>query len=199
MFDIFKRKTPKEQLRENIRSLTKAQRELDNERIKLEQQEKKVLASIKTAAVKGQTGACKIMAMDLVKTRRNVKKLYTAKTQLQAIQLQIRTFASTLEMTEAMKGVTSTLRSMNKSVNLPKISSILQDFEMQSETMDMKQEMIEDAMDDEEAEDEEEGLEILAMVLDEIGIGINQTLGKMPIAEKETDTLQLRLDSLRKE
>jgi hypothetical protein len=54
------------------RALEKAQRELDRERMKLEQQEKKLIADIKRSAKNGQMGACKIQAKDLVRTRRYV-------------------------------------------------------------------------------------------------------------------------------
>jgi hypothetical protein len=55
---------------QNQRALEKAQRELDRERIKLEGQEKKLIADIKRSAKAGQMGACKIQAKDLVRTRR---------------------------------------------------------------------------------------------------------------------------------
>jgi charged multivesicular body protein 2A len=48
------RKTPAEMLRQHQRSLTKAQRDLDRERTKMEQQEKKLVADIKAAAKKNQ-------------------------------------------------------------------------------------------------------------------------------------------------
>ena len=48
------RQTPAEQLRKHQRALTKAIRDLDRERQKLEQQEKKVIAEIKKAARQGQ-------------------------------------------------------------------------------------------------------------------------------------------------
>jgi Snf7 len=46
--------TPAERLRQHQRSLAKAQRELDRERTKLEQQEKKLIADIKKSAKAGQ-------------------------------------------------------------------------------------------------------------------------------------------------
>ena len=46
--------TPAERLRQNQRSLAKAQRELDRERAKLEQQEKKLVADIRKGAKAGQ-------------------------------------------------------------------------------------------------------------------------------------------------
>jgi hypothetical protein len=47
--------TPAERLRQHQRALTKAQRELDRERSKLEQGEKKLVADIKKSARAGQT------------------------------------------------------------------------------------------------------------------------------------------------
>ncbi|KAJ2591502.1 Charged multivesicular body protein 2A, partial [Coemansia sp. RSA 1722] len=49
-----KRKTPQEILRQNLRALNKAQRELDRERTKMEAQEKKLIADIKKSAKAGQ-------------------------------------------------------------------------------------------------------------------------------------------------
>lgn len=46
--------TPAERLRQHQRALAKAQRELDRERTKLEQQEKKLVADIKRSAKAGQ-------------------------------------------------------------------------------------------------------------------------------------------------
>jgi charged multivesicular body protein 2A len=81
--------TPQERLRQHQRSLEKAQRELDRERVKLEQQEKKLISDIKKSAKAGQMPACKIMAKDLVRTRRHIQKFYQMKTQLQGISLRI--------------------------------------------------------------------------------------------------------------
>jgi charged multivesicular body protein 2A len=52
------RKTPQEMLRENQRMITRSVRELDRERTKLEQQEKKLVADIKKAAKAGQMVLC---------------------------------------------------------------------------------------------------------------------------------------------
>jgi charged multivesicular body protein 2A len=63
----------------------------------------------------------------------------------------------------------------------------MNDFERESSTMDMKEEMMSDAVDDAmEGEDEGEGEEmegdkILKEVLDEIGMGMNDAVG--PVAD----------------
>lgn len=48
------RMSPDEMLRKNQRALNKAMRDLDRERMKMEQQEKKVIADIKKLAKEGQ-------------------------------------------------------------------------------------------------------------------------------------------------
>ncbi|KAH6583497.1 hypothetical protein BASA61_007965 [Batrachochytrium salamandrivorans] len=174
------RKTPAEMLKLHQRALTKAQRDLDRERSKLEQQEKKLIADIKRTAKAGQMGACRVMAKDLVRTRRYVQKFYQMRTQLQAVALKIQTLRSTQSMADAMKGVTKAMRSMNKQVNLPQISKIMMDFEQESEMMNMKEEMMNDAIDDvmEDGDEEEESDRIVNEVLDEIGIGFESVVGR---------------------
>lgn len=92
--------------KQHQRALEKAQRELDRERIKLENQEKKLIADIKRSAKNGQMGACKIQAKDLVRTRRYIQKFYQMRTQLQAIGLRIQTVRSNEMMMQSMKGAT---------------------------------------------------------------------------------------------
>jgi charged multivesicular body protein 2A len=49
-----KRMTPEEMLRKNQRALNKAMRDLDRERARMEQQEKKIITDIKKRAKEGQ-------------------------------------------------------------------------------------------------------------------------------------------------
>ncbi|KAI7869722.1 Snf7-domain-containing protein [Spinellus fusiger] len=174
-------------LRQHQRSITKAQRELDRERTKLERQEKTLIADIKKSAKANQMGACKVMAKDLVRTRRNVQKFYQIKTQLQAVGLRIQTLRSNQQMAEAMRGATKAMSSMNRQLNLPKIQQIMMDFERESELMDMKDEMMGDAIDDvvDEEDDEAESDEIVNQVLDEIGISLQQELSDIPTGLKQ--------------
>ncbi|SCZ90216.1 BZ3500_MvSof-1268-A1-R1_Chr9g10755 [Microbotryum saponariae] len=188
-------KTPAERLRQHQRSLQKAQRELDRERTKLETQEKKLVNDIKTSARKGQINACKVMAKDLVRTRKYISKFYGMKTQLQAVSLRIQTLRSNQQMAEAMKGATKAMSLMSKQTNLPQIQRILQEFERESASMDMKEEMmadsIDDAMEDDEDNEEEEGNKILDEVLAEIGISVGQQVGSRDRTRHERELRRL--------
>lgn len=105
-------------------------------------------------------------------------------TQLQAVSLRMQTLRSTQQMSEAMRGASKALGSMNRSMNIMAVQRILQDFERETSTMDMKDEMMNDTMEDalggeEDAMGEgigetEESDTILRQVLDEIGVSVNQ-------------------------
>ncbi|TMW51963.1 hypothetical protein DOY81_002953 [Sarcophaga bullata] len=179
-----KKISPDEMLRKNQRALNKAMRDLDRERMKMEQQEKKIIADIKKMAKEGQMDAVKIMAKDLVRTRRYIKKFMLMKANIQAVSLKIQTLKSQNTMAQAMKGVTKAMQNMNRQLNLPQIQKILHDFEKQSEIMDMKEEMINDAIDDamEDEGDEEETDAVVSQVLDELGLQLGEQLGELPTA-----------------
>ncbi|EEY21720.1 Charged multivesicular body protein 2A [Verticillium nonalfalfae] len=192
-----KRMTPAERLRKNQRMLDKAIRELDQIRVKLEKQEKTLVTQIKQSAQKGQMGACKIQAKDL-------------------------TYRTNEQMMQAMKGATTALGSMNRSMNLPALQRIAMEFERENDVMEQRQEMMDDAIDDAmDVGEEEEGEEVVEQVLEEIGIDLNSALGETPTGVQSSavpeqrvaqaiggeggmggggadDDLQARLDSLRR-
>lgn len=151
-----KKQTPEEMLRANQRALNKAMRDLDRERMHLEQQEKKVIADIKKMAKMGQMDAVKVMAKDLVRTRNAAKKFMLMKANIQAVSLKITTLKSNHAMAQAMKGVTKAMATMNKKMNLPEIQKIMMEFEKQTEMMDMKEEMMDDAIDSALGDDDDE-------------------------------------------
>ncbi|CAG9804092.1 unnamed protein product [Chironomus riparius] len=177
-----KKMSPDEMLRKNQRALNKAMRDLDRERMKMEQQEKKVIADIKKLAKDNQMDAVKIMAKDLVRTRRQVRKFMLMKANIQAVSLKIQTLKSQNTMAQAMKGVSKAMMNMNKQMNMPQIQQILHEFEKQSEIMDMKEEMINDVIDDamEEEGDDEESDAVVSQVLDELGLQLTDTLSGLP-------------------
>ncbi|EDQ90236.1 uncharacterized protein MONBRDRAFT_20615, partial [Monosiga brevicollis MX1] len=177
-----RKKTPEELLRENQRMLKKAMRELDRERTALERQEAKTLIDIKKAAKAGQVEASKIMAKDVVRTRRYVKKMIMMKTQIQAVSLKIQTLKSTNSMAQAMKGVTKAMGRMNAQMNLPGLQQIMMEFEKQSEMMDMKQEIMDDTVDEVlgDEEDDEESEQLVNQVLDELGLNLTGEMASAP-------------------
>ena len=63
------KKDPKELARENKRTISRAIRQIERERTKLQNQEAKTLKQIKDLAIKNQHGPAKLMSKDLVRAR----------------------------------------------------------------------------------------------------------------------------------
>jgi charged multivesicular body protein 2A len=207
-------------LRENQRIINRAIREIEREKNKLQQSEKRVIVEIKKTAKQGQMSAVRIMAKDLVRNRKHVEKLVKMKTQLQTVSLRLQTLKSQAAMAEAMRSVTKAMMRMNRRMNLPAMQRIMAEFERQSQIMEMKEEIVSETMDDmmDDEDEEEETEAIVNQVLDEIGINLSTELVDtpekgllaaakkeptekvaVPQAEAQADReLQERLENLRK-
>lgn len=78
---------------------------------------------------------------------------------------------------QSMKGATRILGGMNRSMNLPALQRIAMEFERETDIMDQRQEMMDDAIDDTMgAEEELEGDEVVEQVLEEIGVDMRQAV-----------------------
>ncbi|KAF4695695.1 Leucine-zipper-like transcriptional regulator 1 [Perkinsus olseni] len=160
----------KEQMRANKRMINRAVRELDRERMGLQRNEQKLITDIKQAAKKNQMGPVKIMAKDLVRTRRYESKFLEMKSHLQGVSLRMQTVKSTEAMARSMKGCTQAMARMNKQLNLPQLQKIMQEFQDETEKMGLT----------EESGDEEEEEAIVGQVLEEIGVDMNEVLANAP-------------------
>lgn len=88
-------------------------------------------------------------------------------------------------MTSALQGTTKAMKSMAKTMNLPKLNQIMMEYTKESEKMEMTQEMIGETIDDvmEADQDEEEEDKIVGQVLDEIGIDLTGSVPEAPVAQ----------------
>lgn len=199
--NLFHKETPEEAMKKYKRSLDKTVRDLERERSKLAQQEKKITMEMKKMAKQDQMDAVKIMARDLVRTRKYQQKMYRMKTQIQGVSLRIQTMQSTQQMAKAMVGVTKAMRGMNEKMNIPAMQQVMREFERQNEMMGMKEEMMNDAIDDVMDDDmEEEGETEMEInkVMDEVGLDFKAKVGLKDAAlpqqssqEKEEDDKEL--------
>lgn len=159
-------------MRENKRMINRAIRELDRERVQLQNSEKKLIAEIKMLAKKNEMNSVKILAKDLVRGRKQVAKFYELRSQLQAIEMRMQTVKSINSMSDAIRNVTTSMAKMNKMMNLPKLNEIMREFCRQNEQTDLTQEMMGDAVDMalDGGETEEETDQVVQQVLGEIGV-----------------------------
>jgi charged multivesicular body protein 2A len=84
----------KDLIKENKRVITRAIRELDRERTRMEREEKKLIADIKKMANQGQMKAVTIQAKELVRTKNYITKFLQMRAHLNAVLLKIQTVKS---------------------------------------------------------------------------------------------------------
>lgn len=169
-------------MRENKRSLSRAIRELDRERAKLERQEAKVKNDIRKAAKENQMASVRIMAKDLIRTKNSIQKFHQMRAQLQAVDIRMTTMQSTHAMADAMKGAAQSMVRMNRQLKLPQLNAIMRNFAMESERMETTEEIMNDTIDDvmEGESDEEEEDELVASVLAEMGMSLEESVPSAP-------------------
>jgi len=191
------------------RAVNKTVRELDRERVKMEQQEKKLIIQMKKTAKQNQIEAVKIMAKDLVRTRKYITKFHRMRATMQAVGLRLQTLRSTQAMTDAMKGTAKAMVAMNRNMDIPAMQRVMGQFTKQNEIMEMKEEFMNEAIDDafEDEEDEDEENSLIAQVLDQLDLDLDGKLGTTPktklatqeqAVDKDQEDLQARLANLKK-
>ncbi len=176
------KKTPREQLREQQRTLRQAGRDIDKQAFQIERRKKTLIIQIKAAAKKKKMEEVKMKATHIVRMDFQLRKMERMKIHMESTSLHMQSLQSNQALTEAMCKVTNAMVRMNKGVNITQMQNTLKEFDRQNETMKLKEEMIEDVLNDAmEAPDEEaETDELINKVLDGIGIDLEAMLVKTP-------------------
>ncbi|CAL8098716.1 unnamed protein product [Calicophoron daubneyi] len=179
------KKTIDQQLRENKRAITRAVRELDTEKRRLEQDKARITTEIKKLAKQGEMDAVRVLAKQIVRNNNYIKRFTLMRTNLEAISLKLQTLKSTNAMAQTMKQVTQVMRRMNASMKLPQLQKIMMDFERQSGMLESKEEMMTDAIDDAlgDEDDAEESEAVVNKVLEELGIEMGDQIAGLPEAQ----------------
>merc|ERR1719189_1063214 len=142
---------------------------------------------MKKCAKEGQMEAVRTMAKDIVRMKQTRTRFIKLKAELRSLSAEMESMSATHSMQAAMKNVSVAMQKCSKFISLPDLQKAIQKYQIESEKMSMKQEMVSDAMDDafEDAEDEED--ELLAKVMDEVGLDLDGKLADAPEQKKEVE------------
>jgi len=138
--------------------------------------------------------ALKAMAKNLVQVRNQRGKMYQTKANLGAVGMQATSMASQVAAASAMGSVTNAMASANKAVDSKEIAKIMNEFTRQNEVMQVREEMMDDALADAFDSEgmEEEADEVTGQVLAELGIEMDQKLvgldAPQNLPEEEVET-----------
>merc|ERR1712241_477418 len=136
-------------------------------------------------AKKGDKDVCKILAKEIIHSRKAVNKLYCAKANVNSVQMQTKGQLATIKVAGCLQKSSEVMKTMQQLVKLPEIQKTMMEMSREMMKAGIIEEMLEDTMETvTESEDmEEEAQEEVDKILFELTTG---KLGTAPSAVKET-------------
>ncbi|KAJ3193945.1 Charged multivesicular body protein 3, partial [Irineochytrium annulatum] len=177
---IGKRLSPEEQVKKWRQTIRGQERELDKQLRNIEMEEVKAKRTIKAAAKRKDVSSCKILAKELVRSRKQKDRIHTSKAQLNSLVMQLQQQLATAKMTGSLKSSTEVMKLVNGLVKLPQIHQVMQELSQEMMKSGIMGEMMDDAIDalDEDGI-EEEAQEEVDKVLFEITDGMLGNAGEV--------------------
>jgi len=167
------------------KKLRKESNQIDRQINGIRREEAKVTKSLKDAAKKGDKDVCKILAKEVVHSRKTVNKLYCAKANINSVQMQMKGQLATIKVAGSLQKSAEVMKTMQQLVKLPEIQKTMMEMSKEMMKAGIIEEMMEDTMESiTDADDmEEEANEEIDKVLYELTAG---KLGEAPAAVKDT-------------
>jgi len=185
LFGKSKSADPKEQVQDWCKKIRKEGYNLDRQINAIKREELKVSKSLKDAAKKGDKDVCKILAKEIINSRKSVNKLYTAKANLNSVQNQMKGQLATLKVAGALSQSADVMKSMSALVKIPETQKVMMELSKEMMKAGIIEEMLDDTM-----EGLNEGEELEEAAQEEIDkIILELTTGKLtdaPAAVKDT-------------
>lgn len=152
---------------------------MDRQIRQIQREEDKIKRSLKEAAAKNDKEICKILAKEIIRSRKAVTKIYTSKAHINSVQLQMKNQLATLKIAGSLQKSTEVMQAMHALVRLPEVAANMREMSREMTKAGILEEMIDETMESiEDTEElEEQAEEEVNKVLWEITAG---KLGEAP-------------------
>eukprot|EP00878_Enallax_costatus_P002622 GHUV01002806.1.p1 GENE.GHUV01002806.1~~GHUV01002806.1.p1 ORF type:complete len:219 (+),score=48.88 GHUV01002806.1:310-966(+) len=178
----FKKPDPKELVRKWQADLRAQQRAIDRQIRDIQFEEKKVQKAIKDAAKRNDLGTCKVLAKEILHSRKAVGRLYTNKAQMMSVGNALTEQLAMLRVSGTLQKSTDVMKLVNDTLKLPEMQKTMMEMSKEMARAGLIDEMMNDALDsaldNEDIEDETED-EIQKVLLEVAG----ETLAALPAAK----------------
>ncbi|CAH0746932.1 unnamed protein product [Bemisia tabaci] len=183
-----------------------AVKELERNSKKCEKEEKLEKAKTKKAIQKGNVEVARIHAENAIRQKNQSLNYLRMSARVDAVASRVQTALTTRKVTQSMAGVVKAMDAAMKSMNLEKISSLMDKFENQFEDLDVQSSVMENTMSQTVTTSvpQSDVENLMQQVADEAGLELNMELPTGPAsigtasqASQEQDELTQRLARLR--
>jgi len=195
------------QMEKHLFNLKFASKELERNSKKSEKEERVEKMKCKKAIQKGNLEGGRIHAENAIRQKNQALNYLRMAARVDAVASRVQTAVTTKRVTQSMTGVVKAMDSAMKSMNLEKISSLMDKFEKQFEDLDVHSTCMENAMSSTVTATVPENQvdTLMQQVADEAGLELNMELpsgetssvGTATAQSVEQDDLSKRLAQLR--
>jgi len=183
LFGKTEKPDPRKKGREISTGLRKEQRGLQRQINQIQREKAKVEMELKKLAKQGDKEACRILAKEIVNSKKAIARIHTSIAQLKSLDYQVKNQVAMVKVSGAFQQSTEVMKSMQSLVKVDTLRNNMMAMSKEMTKMGMMSEMIEDTMDDaldnDDLDDEDTQTEI-DKVLAEITQGV---IGSLPEAE----------------
>jgi charged multivesicular body protein 3 len=153
--------------------------QLDRQIRNIQREEEKIKKSLKEAAAKNDKQVCMILAKEVIRSRKAIKKCYTSKAHLNSVTLQMKNQLATLRVAGSLQKSTEVMNAMQNLVRLPEVAGTMREMSKEMMKAGILEEMIDETMEslEDTEEMEEEAQSEIDKILWEITAG---KLGEAP-------------------
>merc|ERR1712211_231205 len=194
-------------MEKHLFNLKFAAKELERCSKKCDKEEKAEKLKLKKAIEKGNTEVARIHAENAIRQKNQSLNYLRMSARVDATASRVQSALTTKKVTKSMEGVVKGMSAAMKSMNLEKISGLMDQFEKEFEDLDVQTSVMEGAMSQSTATNiPQDSVEVLMrQAADEAGLELNMdlpgpaqsTVGQTTQASVEQDELSARLAKLR--
>ncbi|XP_042855575.1 charged multivesicular body protein 1b-like isoform X2 [Penaeus japonicus] len=135
-------------MEKHLFNLKFAAKELDRQSKKCEKEEKAEKVKVKKAIAKGNMDGARIHAENSIRNKSQALNYLRMSARVDAVASRVQTAVTQRKVTQSMAGVVKNLDAAMKSMNLEKISALMDRFEKQFEDLDVQSSYMDTAMSD---------------------------------------------------
>ena len=199
-------KSNAQKMQDNLFNLKLAAKQLERNSVKCEKDEKAEKAKLKKAIQKSNLEGARIHAENAIRQKNQALNYRRMSSRVDAVSQRVQTAVTMQQVTKSMGGVVSAMESAMKSMNLEKVTKLMDDFERQFEHLDVQTQVMDEAMQGTTVLNMPEGQvdNLMQEVADEAGLELNMELSSQQVglpstAVQEQDDLSARLAQLRQQ
>lgn len=176
--------TPEEKVKAWKNKLRTECRQLDRSITRIEREEMKVKREIKIAAKEGDQQSVRILAKEIVRSKKAKERMHTSKAMMNSLSLQLQQQLTNFKINGTIKASTEMIALLNDSMNIPEISNVMRTLSTEMYKSELLDEMIEETFDNDDVDEEAD--EEVDKVLSELAIETSEMLSKTPILKEKT-------------